>query len=535
MKKLSFLLFFFVSFQFSHAQNEWQEHLSHDRLAYGHLGHFITNGKLVLVMGNELAPMNTIEIIEGNTKKSQEVITDYFTFQVKTTRTGIDSKEILLANSYDYDIPGFGAHSLHERNDEIIYRNILIERVDNIYVQVLDAFMHRDMMDPKECIIDNKRHVLLDYQDEIEEVTDLEHSFRFHEGFIDTPYKIENGLFKSTDSNIPGSITLNSNNDRLFNNPYENRLVQVEGNSLNHYSYADFSLVRTDILMNQAIDIQFVDGGFYYLTESEGSYIVFYYSDENLDSELFLELLKTDEMAEFNIRNFEVVGEDIFFLGTWRSPLIREAFSYVQKRSLTEDFAPIRKDIELESVTATRELMNNDNYKYTYTLTVNNLSEDTIRHFTAYTSIYPDSGPWQYKKKDVTFILPPGESQEIEGELTNIGWAKSKLTFHIEGVDFGIDSDYSNNSFTADVIILSDKETKLNRYSITPNIGTDNMVLNGELNEIDAAFISDIRGHKIKLDKEKIQEINISNLPQGKYWLEIQVGKNLEKLPFIKI
>ncbi|MDF1696307.1 MAG: hypothetical protein P1U56_10760, partial [Saprospiraceae bacterium] len=119
------LVFFCILITYSgFTQSEWQEHLSHDRISNGHYGHFIIDDDITLLMANAFTPMNTLETIKGNTQKEQEVIQEYFTYRSKTTRTGVDSKEILLFEAWDYDINGYGAHSIYERDNSFFNRSI---------------------------------------------------------------------------------------------------------------------------------------------------------------------------------------------------------------------------------------------------------------------------------------------------------------------------------------------------------------------------------------------------------------------------
>jgi len=535
MKNLYFLFLCLFSLQLSNAQAEWQEHLSHDRRAYNHLGHYVIDGEIVLLMGNQRTPMNTLEVIRGNTIKEQEIVSNYFTFRAKTTRTGSDSKEILLFDAFEYDIPGFGAYSIHESNDEFSIRDIYADsNFDEVeFYTIDDAHLLGDPLEPKQCIAEGRRYYMTE-DDIITFDMSTEGSLAFHEGLDGDAYQIWNGLFRRIDPPANGVIDL-GDYDALYNNPFENQLIEREGNTLNRYSYEDLSFINTDILINEPIDIQFTEGGFYYLADSDDSFIVYYYSDQGSDSELFYELPKTDEVIEFRIRSFEVIGEDIYFLGLWRSPLIREFFSYVQKRTLNKDFNPVRKDIELAFATATREPVQSG-YKYNYKITVNNLSEDTIRHFTAYVDLYYDFNPGRYYKNDVSLILPPGETQEIEGEFFHYGYsAMNVIPFEIEGVDFGIDSDVTNNSFYADVITLSNKETVLKQFSVSPNISMDFISLKGDPTEIKTIFISNIKGNKIILNKNDVQNIDITSLAKGKYWLEIITDSGVEQHPFVKI
>lgn len=540
MNKLYTLLIITFTIQISHSQNQWQEHLSHDRRAYSHLGHFLVDNELVLVMGNNRVPMNTLETIKGNSKKSQQIIGDYFTFEAKTTRTGFDSKEVLLINAHDYDISGYGTFSLHLAGNTFTIRDIYGNLDYNTqydlaeFHSIRDAHLLGGPLSPKECITYDKRY-FLNEDDMITSEMDLDSRFAYHEGLDGDVYQVENDLFRRLVLPFNGSIELGEYYD-LLNDPYNNQLVVRKGNNLNRYAYEDLTFVKTDSMVSPPLDIQFVEGGLYYLTESETSYSVFYYSEANSDSELFYELPKSDEVVDFNIRSIEVVGEDIYFMGLWKPPFNKGNFSYVQKHTVGNDFTPIRKDIELTSVSATREALEHNEFKYTYKMTVKNLSEDTIRHFTSYLNLYTDFGPDQYEKTDVDLILPPGESIEIdEREFSFYGFPLNSLIFSIPGVDFGMDSDMTNNSFTADVVVLSNEETDITSYRLSPNPSSNMLHLKGNLDEIETICISNITGRILEISNQNLNNLDISFLPKGQYWLEIKTKSHLEQHPFIKI
>jgi hypothetical protein len=269
-----------------YSQVYWQEHLSHDRIAYTHHGHFAEDGKIALLMGNEKTPMNTLELISGNTKKVQEVIRDYFTFETRTTRTGLGSKEILLIKAHDYDISGYGAFSIHAINDSLFIKDIQAD-IDFYYTDVItveDAHILGGLLEDKECIADGNRYFLTQ-EDEILSVIELEEKFAYHEGLDGEVFQV------SGDVPTNGSTALGAY-DQLLNNSFKNELIERISNTLNRYSYNDFSFLHTDILMDTPIDIQFIEGGLYYLLESDDSYSVYYYSDENSVSGLFYELQK---------------------------------------------------------------------------------------------------------------------------------------------------------------------------------------------------------------------------------------------------
>ena len=530
----TFFLFFLLVSSTS-AQQSWQEHLSHDRLAYHHHGHFLIDGQIVLVMGNLKPPMNTLEPIVGNTKKVQEVIGNRYTFESKTTITDVNAKEVLLIRPFDYDIPGIGAFSLHQFDDNFLTRDIQGDFTYNgDEISVIDASMLGGLLDPKECVSYDKRYVL-SADDQIISETDLDGTqVRFHEGLDGLSYQIEDGVFRRISLPFNGNIDLGAYS-RLVNNPFKFQLIEIENHLITRYSYDDLSLIGTEALIDNPLDIQFDANGFYYLTESEESYIVYYFSDNTSESDIYFELPKDDEIGRFEINSIEVVEDDIYFLGLWRSPLSNRSFSYVQKRTKDVAFTPTRKDMGFVDVTATRELIDETEYMYTYDITVENLSNDTIRHFTIYHEILQGEGPLQHINEDISIALPPNGTHTIQGEYEFNYYPKNALTFTITGVDFGIDSDMSNNSITAEVVILSNKNTAIQNFSIAPNPSSDVIFLKGDTYDIKSLFISSVSGQKVELSTNVLNEINISSLPQGKYWLEIITKSGVEKHPFMKI
>lgn len=537
MKRFLPILFFllFLSSNIS-SQNNWQEHFSHDRVAYAHHGHFVVDGKIVLLMGNEKIPMNTIETITGNTKKTQEVIAPYFTFFTKTTRTGLDSKEILLKEPFDYDISGFGAYSIYERDDSFLNRDIQgdVNQPYDDYLYIIDAYMSGGPLDNKECITYDKRYYLSS-DDEVLAIENLTDNFTYFEGLDGLPYQIIDGTLSSIASPIKGPLDLGTYR-MILNNPYKNQLVVVKDSSIHSFSYDDFSFVSADLLEAFILEIQFIEGGLYYLAETDNSYMIYQYSDETSTSELFYQIQKTEEVTDFKINNFEVIGDDIYFFGLLKSALIKENFSYVQRRSLNEAFTPNRKDIELTSLGVTREAVSNYQYIYNLTYKVKNLSLEPINHFTLYTPKNdPGFGPNSYVKIDVNQEIAPGASFEATTNFTIYGYPKNKLTFYIEGVDYGLDSDMTNNSYTADVVILSNNDLEEQNFTISPNPSTEFITISGQISEIESITISDIGSRNIIVPNTDMTKIDISALQAGQYWLQIQTKANVLRKPFIKL
>ncbi|MDF1696306.1 MAG: T9SS type A sorting domain-containing protein, partial [Saprospiraceae bacterium] len=394
-----------------------------------------------------------------------------------------------------------------------------------------DAFLSGGPLEPKEFITGNQRYHL-DYMDQILFVDELTSSFAYHEGLDGTMYQISNGIFLNYNGGIPGSIEIGEY-DKLYNDPYSNHFVELEGNILIRHAYEDYSSQGTNELLFAPIEVQFIENGIYYLYETESMYTIAFYSYADSSSEVFYELAKTDEVDHFHISDFEVVEDEIYFLGVYVSPLNQGPYSYVQKRSLTKNFEPIRKDLELTFASVYGEPVNDYGlYDYDYSCTVTNTSMDTIHHFSVYSSgMDVTIGDKFYIQKDLPITLAPGESHEFEGEFTYYGLAY--ITFHIVGVDFGLDRDISNNTYVADVT-TSVKKLDINQFAVGPNPCTNVLSISGNINDIHSLTIQSISGQQLLSKESSNGTIDVSSLPPGQYWLHINSVHGSEVEKFIK-
>lgn len=518
------------------SQEEWQEHFSHDRIAYMHIGQFVIDGEIVLMMGNWSHPMNTLETITGNTKKDVIVVSEANEYNIKTTTTGINEKEILMLNPFDYDFYGIGIYSLRLYNNAIHTRSIQL--INDEYPNLYDAYIPGGPLDNKDCVTNSKEWLTLDANDNVIGTVPLQNKFKFHE----TPgelFQINGTIMNPIDlsSDHPGGLDLGSY-DKLENDPYRNQIAVISNNEMRRYAIENCELIRTDQLYEYPLEVIFTEEGFYYLVETDESYIVYDYSDELGLSEVWYELQKEEEVLDFIISSFEIIGEDIYFLGLIKRPNISGHFSYVQKRNKNISFAPIRKDVSLDSiyVLGTPTGPNPwDWWNYNYWFKVTNTSEDTVHHFTVLSPSIEDdaSNPQRLVNQNISVDLAPGESYEGTGEYST--YESSYLTLRIAGVDFGFDRDMSNNSYTVDIKTLSSNDPQLNVYSISPNPSSDLIFLKGELSEIKSIHISNITGRQIEIAKKGINSIDISFLPKGQYWLEVRTRSHLEQHAFIKI
>lgn len=528
-------LIFILATSLLTGQDDWQEHFSHDRSAYEHIGQFVVDGNIVLLMGNWGGPMNTLETITGNSKKNAMVVSEYNEFlNIKTTTTGINEKEILLLNPWDYDITGLGVYSVRLINDAITTRDIQL--IDGEYPFIYDAYIPSGALEPKEVISDyTNEWFTLDANDNIIGSVPLQNKFNFHE----TPnevFQISGGILNPLflPSDHPGNLNLGSY-DRIDNDPYRNHIAIMTSSEMKRYHAETGELIRTDQLSTDPIDIIFTEEGFYYLSENEDRYTVYIYNDDLSQSEVWYELQKEGEIADFNVSNFEIIDDDIYFIGLIKRPGLLGEFSYVQKRNKNVTFAPNRKDVRIDSVYISGGPTGPDPWDfwhYDYGYKVTNTSDDTIHHFTILTpGMGAELGPFRLVYDNISQELAPGQSYEGKGEF----WYYEQffLTLTIAGVDFGFDR--VPDTYTAEVMTLSSNDPKLNVYSIFPNPSSDQLFLKGEINEIKSIYISNSAGRQMEVVKDGINSVDISFLPKGQYWLEIRTVSHVEQHPFIKI
>ncbi len=539
MKSICIILLSFIFTPNLYTQNEWQEHLSHDRIAYAHHGHFINaSGGLYITIGNQDSPMNTTEAIYGNKKKALlRVHSENNTYDSKSVRININQNQLTLNTPWNQDTPGNGVYSIIQTSTQNInFRKVLDIAGDSL--TITDIIFPIFPFDEKYCITSENKWYGLDHSNAVNWVSDIQGNLELHSGLNGESHKISNGAFTSIANPEKGSVELGSY-DKLDNNPFQNQLIEFEEATINRYSYDDFSLIGSDILNGIPLDYLFVENGFYYMIESDNNYTVYFFSNENSQSVLYYELSKIDEILDFQISEFDIEENNIFFLGLWNAPHINEPFSYVQKRDISQDYTPVRKDLELTNMVVTHTPTGqNDQIEYEYTCTVTNLSDEAINHFTLYserlTSI--DFAPGHIIKNDFSQELAPGESFEVTGQF--IHTPLNSLTFLIAGVDYAIDKNMNNNSFTIDFGTVSNKEILSNEYSIAPNPSSSFISVLGEIQNIQAISIIDILGNRINVEynnNNNNNRINIKDLLAGQYWLEIRSLTKTEIKSFIKL
>lgn len=514
------------------SQQDWQEHFSHDRRAYAHLGHLIAEDHVILIMGNQNVPMNTIETIVGNSPKIRTVLSNYFTYESKRTMIGIDRKEVLLIKPFDYDIAGFGAHSIHNKDDYIKTRSIQPDQATdpNGYIMVQDAFLIGEQATPKHCIDYEKRYTLNE-DDDVLTVSDLDTPTAFHTGLAGDGFIIQDGIISKLDT---GTATLEiGSNYGLHNDPFRNELIKIEGQILRRFQHTDFAHVANAELDHSPELVQPTPDGLYYLIESDESFTIYRYNYEDSETDSYYTLSK-EAALNYRVYDFEVQNDYVYFFGLLSSNLINQGFSYVQKRQVGKNFNPERRDLELTEVKVQR-IMEQFGYRYDYTLKVTNVGQDTAHHFTVYSNeLYSGFGPEQFEQKTYFEPIPPNQTIEVEGSF-NYSHSYDQLSFHIVGVDYGLDSDESNNTYTAEVFVLSTDNADFIPLVLSPNPAIDYIELNAPISYVENIKITDVNGQVFKTYKGPRKTFDISELPKGQYWLELGFERSKKQLPFIKI
>ena len=537
MKKLYTQALFLLLSLSIQAQVDWHEHFSHDRTAYRHLGQFIQDGKIVMLMGNWEWPMNTLETIEGRKKKNFEVVSQYNEYiNVKTTQIDVNHKEILLARPWDYDIQGLGVYSVRMKEDALQLRSIL-DIEDDIY-EIEDAYMPVDPTENKLCIIWPKELLTLDKDDNILANEELEVSLTFHETAHGL-YKIQNGVLEPFDEGAIDPCQISTgDSERVLNDPFSKTTAIVSGIEMQRYDLETCSLIRTDVMLGVPRVINFIEGGFYYLVESAEDITVYYYDDATQSNHVWYGTIKDKTFDNFFISDFEIIENDVYFFGVLRRDEVSSLFSYVQRRNRIEPFEPKRKDLRFDSLEITGTPSGSDpwdSWTYEYRYKITNIGPDTIYDFTLMSNnMRAFSIPQHLVKENISTILPPGETYEGIGEFTFYQIAAIRL--FLIGVDYGLDDDFSNNDIMADVKTLSTNDISQNTFLITPNPTSDFLYISeGQLNKIEKLIIRDIRGQGMEINVNGSDRVDVTELLPGKYWLEVISSSSREIHSFIKI
>jgi hypothetical protein len=526
MKSLYTFLFSFTLFLSLSSQSEWQEFLSHERSIISVNGHLLIDSTL------HIAYNDGLKRIIGN-QKPDALITHYpYMYQrIKSTRTGINSKELLLLEAFDYDISGLGLVSLRNENgsfwgkeqfgyedfgtDFQIVPDGIISPAPQILDQVIDH--HGDLIKLENGMLETTSPSPVD---------------GFHEGLDDNFFAIkEDTLYRYSDTAILPVFFL-GNYKSLLNDPYNNSLVIENENLLTWYSYDDFTMIQSQVIEPNSVGIQFIEDGFYQLAITDLGYVVYKYTSPDIPAFETIYELPYEEIIDFNISSFEVDGDDIYFVGVNYENGF--GFHYVQKRTIGQLFQPVRADLSIDTFSVIKKIIpTGDTHDFSFT--VRNNGSNTINSFAITSPNLPIfHNDYSYIRKHFDINLEPEETYTFSSSgyfITD----PSQLTIKVIGVNYAFDANNDNDSYTADVISLSNTNTSILDIEIYPNPSSEILNIKGDIDNNSTAYIYDSKGQIVKFNRLSFDKLDISQIPKGVYNLVINSKANAQSITFTKI
>lgn len=493
------------------AQLDWTEHLSHDRLTRNNLGFLFEDNNLILVLDNHSGAPATVERITGNISK--EVISEFeFNYEARSTDTGIYSKEVILIKPESLDTYGFGATSVRVIDGELTARSLesLIEH------PCAEALIPINNEEPSECITNYEfEHLILNNNGDILESYDSS-PIILHEG-LEENYRVQNENLYVHDENDTLFLFEVPNFKKLYNNPYTEELVVVLDSTIIYYDPITSEISETP-LETDPIAIDFTEDAMYYLSKIGSGYKIFknYYSG---GSNLWMDIDPAPNGQEIDIHEISIKGLDIYLFGIHYNETTQIRHHIVQKLNVLSPTGPPRKDVAIHSFSATYDELGDGEYEYSYEIEVINNGSSFVNTF----NIYSDMQEYNeliYTNIDQKYegILQPKEFVKIEGSF--IAKAISKININIPGADFMFDSYPNDNNGTFD-LISSTTESYVSDIVIMPNPTTGIINLKIETSSDPMVSVFDIHGRHLLTPKVSEQQIDISTLSPGQYWIRI--------------
>lgn len=507
MKHL-YLVLFSLLLSSANAQSDWQEFLSHERSLMSINGHLIIGDTL------HIAYNDGLKKITGNQKPETLLTYDPFMYQTKTTRAGINAKELLLLEAFDYDISGLGVVSLRNVDGSFWGKTQFgAENFDFNFQQVPDG-----IISPLPFIQDQ----VIDHNGDLAKLengmivyTSPSPISGFHEGLEGKFFAIKgDSLYSYTDEEILPVFFL-ADYKNLLNDPYNNSLVLETEGQLQWYDYDNFSLINSKLIAPNSLGIQFMEDKFYQLTSNDNGYIVSRHQTfDTIQVDTIYELLY-DEIPDFQIRTFEVVGNEIYFVG--RHDENGFDYHYVQKRTIGEPFLPIRADLSLDTASVIKTNDSTTWATHDYSFTVRNNGTETINSFAISSPNLPIFFfDFSYIRQHFDVIIEPGETFTYNGS-TNMITDPSQISLKITGVNYAFDDNDENNTYIADIITLSNSNLTNPNLIIYPNPALDIINIKGDIDPQSKIIIYDINGQIVNYKRISQNQLDISQLPAGVY------------------
>lgn len=525
MKTLYTILFSLSFFSAILGQSEWQEFLSHERSTSVSNGHLFINGDM------HIAYIDAVKKIEGNQKPEIKINYPAYMFQkIKTTRTGIDSKELLLLEAFDYDISGLGLVSLRNNKGDFWGKyQFGFENFDFEYQQVLDGIISPSGLIYEQVI--NYDGDLSRIENGMVETISPSPIQAFHEGLNDNFFAIKgDSLMSYTDANMSSVLFLESY-DELLNDPYTNSLVIKNENQLQWYSFDDFALTQTLAIEPNSIGFQFIEGGFYQLAKTDTKYVIYKYFNAITPAFETIYELPFDEIVDFNISSFEVDDQEIYFIGV----NIENGFGfhYVQRRTIDQPFEPIRQDLAIDTFSVF-EYSDTEWENHFFSIRVRNNGTSTINSFALSSPNLPIFySDYSYIRLHFDETIEPGETFTYSDSIY-LYQPPSQISIKVTGVNYGYDGNNSNDQYVADIVSLSSMNITKFDLNIYPNPSSEILNLEGDIDTKSTILIYNINGQIVNYERLSFDKLDISKLPIGVYNLVVTKGASYNYIPFTK-
>ncbi len=202
-----------------------------------------------------------------------------------------------------------------------------------------------------------------------------------------------------------------------------------------------------------------------------------------------------------------------------------------------------RNEISLDSAVFVQILSTTPVLQYQeYKLFVTNRGSDTIHHFNVlYDHLSGMHGCLNRHSSIKTLLVPPGETRSFT-RIINIsaGWPSDQRCFFVATPDNSQEDNLSDNS--ACVFVTSsigiEEVSGVSKVSFYPNPAVAEFHIEGDLKDLESIQLFSLDGREIELNMNSLTHtkmvINLNGLPNGIYFLQVQIGEEVISQKLIK-
>lgn len=304
---------------------DFDEFFYHDRITYKQVAHFFDDDVLYLIHQNFSPDRTGWMSLESLSNNASEVIfendvDDWIRYNKITT--GIDESRISLNLGFDVNpnefVPGFISIRSDSDGFEVTDASIA-QQLEDVVTSIA---LISDDPDVNSVLVDNLGEIFL-VDENLNIVEQLSISFDdLHQGLDNQFYIIEDGRigpFNNGDFVLESAVP-----DHIFivNDPFQQELVFVSTGQI--VTLDNETLAPTNLIDNfpQAapvfpIELKVTETGYQYLIDNGASSVALYEYDRVTDQHSLIYALAD---PAFDVRDFEVRGDDIYFFGENNNP-----------------------------------------------------------------------------------------------------------------------------------------------------------------------------------------------------------------------